>query len=359
MQSGGAERATSILSNYWASNGNKVTIITLSSKLLDFYDLNPSVDRISLNVYGTRTSFFNGILSNVRRVFLLRKTLSNNAPCNVISMMAGSNILLGIAAMGKKNIFIIGAERCFPPAYPLGFIREKLRKIIYSHFGAIVSQTDKVALWLKLHTNARNVVVIPNAITWPLLKTSSESKVPYTKDGQKMLLAAGRLVEEKQFDLLIHVFEELLQKFSDWYLVIVGEGYEHKKLVRLINLLGITDHVFMPGVVGNIGEWYTQADLFVMTSRHEGFPNVLVEAMSHGCPVVSFDCDTGPREIIRNNENGLLVKNGDIFALKKALSKLMSDDCLRLKLSQSAVKIKEKFAINIVAKSWENIFRHF
>jgi glycosyltransferase involved in cell wall biosynthesis len=114
--------------------------------------------------------------------------------------------------------------------------------------------------------------------------------------------------------------------------------------------------VFLPGLVGNIGEWYEQADLYVMSSRFEGFPNTLLEALSYGLPAVSFDCDTGPRDIIRHEVDGLLVSPGNVAALENALDRLMGDVALRQHFAKRAVEARERFSIERVAGMWETFF---
>ena len=109
--------------------------------------------------------------------------------------------------------------------------------------------------------------------------------------------------------------------------------------------------ILLPGRVGNIGEWYNIADLFVLTSEFEGFPNALIEAMSYGVPAVSYDCETGPSDIIRHDIDGILVSNGDMLALKNSLKKLMYDDKLRKRYSEKSIEVRERFSLNEVIKN--------
>jgi glycosyltransferase involved in cell wall biosynthesis len=171
------------------------------------------------------------------------------------------------------------------------------------------------------------------------------------------LLGVGRLSEEKDFSTLIKVFGELAAYHPDWDLVIVGGGPECERLGALIIELGLSERVFLPGVVGNLGEWYGRSDLYVMTSRFEGFPNTLAEALAHGLPAVSFDCDTGPRDIIRNELDGLLVAPGDMSALRLALDRVMGDNLLRMRFAERSVEARERFSIERVAGLWEALFR--
>jgi glycosyltransferase involved in cell wall biosynthesis len=112
----------------------------------------------------------------------------------------------------------------------------------------------------------------------------------------------------------------------------------------------------MPGVAGNIGEWYYKADVYVMTSLYEGFGNTLAESLAYGVPAVSVDCEAGPREIIRNNIDGLLVPQDDSDALVSALNNIMGDEDLRLRFSKKAIDARERFAVEKIAGKWEALF---
>jgi glycosyltransferase involved in cell wall biosynthesis len=114
--------------------------------------------------------------------------------------------------------------------------------------------------------------------------------------------------------------------------------------------------VFMPGIAGNVAQWHARCDLYVLTSHSEGFPNALAEALCHGLPAVSVDCDTGPRDIIRHGVDGLLVPAGDATALTQALDRLMGDDELRRQFAAHAVDARQRFSIDRIAGLWEALF---
>lgn len=220
-----------------------------------------------------------------------------------------------------------------------------------------MTQTTESAQWIRNNTYARRVEVIPNPIVYPL---SPHPPFLDPKDflapGQKMLLGIGRLTEQKGFDLLIEAFARISAKFPHWVLVILGEGPLYSNLVNQVKLYGLQDKVFMPGVAGNIGDWYRAADIYVMSSRFEGFGNTLAEALAYGVPAISFDCPTGPSDIIRHGIDGLLVPNGNVNSLADALSQLMGDEGMRLRFAQNAIEARERFSIGKVASLWERLF---
>jgi glycosyltransferase involved in cell wall biosynthesis len=151
-------------------------------------------------------------------------------------------------------------------------------------------------------------------------------------------------------------FGSLADQHPQWDLVILGDGPLRSALSEQIQSEGLSNRVFMPGRVGNVGDWYERANLYVLSSRVEGFPNTLAEAMAHGCPAVSFDCDTGPRDLVRHGVDGLLVPPGNITALAHALSQLMSNDALRAKMAAQASDVRNRYSMQRILDLWDALF---
>ena len=357
MGNGGAERVTANLANYWAAKGWDITIVTLAPVSLNFYELHPAVKSVSLDLASESGNILAGMWNNTRRVLTLRQTLRQIQPDIAIGMMSTASILLALAAWGLPTLRTIGTERNYPPQQPLGYLWENLRSKSYGLLNAVTALTSEGQNWIKGHTKATKVMVIPNPVTWPLVgKEPQISPRTFCQTGRQLLLGVGRLDQQKRFDCLIEVFTKLAAKHSNWDLVIVGEGSLREKLERQVRESGFENRIFLPGRAGNVNEWYEQADLFVISSHHEGFPNTLIEAMSYGLAAVSFDCDTGPRDIIRHELDGLLVPPGDVNALSAALDKIMDDDLLRLEFAKRAVEVRERFSIEKMAGLWEQLF---
>lgn len=355
---GGAERVTAHLANYWAEKGWEVTIVTLAPQNEDSYSLSAAVRHIELDLAGESGNNLIGLGRNLRRVLALRRILRRIRPDIAMGVMAHASVLLALASCGLKNISSLGLERIYPPQYPLGFLWERLRSYCYARLTAVAVQSSEGAVWLKTHTHAKQVAVIPNSVQWPL-----PSQLPRLDirdgypPGKKMLLAAGRLASQKQFDLLVSSFQSLASLHPDWTLVILGEGPLRPALEVQVSAAGLAQRVFLPGRAGNMGDWYERADLFVLSSRFEGFPNALVEAMAYGLPVVSFDCDTGPRDIIRHKVDGLLVPPGSEAGLTQALDQLMGDESLRQNFARKAMDVRERFSEERITDMWEALFR--
>lgn len=357
LQCGGAERVVANLADYWTEKGWQVTVVTLTTTEQDYYRLHPSVRRIGLDLAQESSGWLVAATKNLRRTLALRKTIKQLQPNVALAMMSNSCILLALAAVGIRGVVTVGSERTHPPHAPMGFVWGNFRKWLYGLLDAMVVLTQESATWLHMNTWVRRVVIIPNAAQWPLPKQSPQLPPPTRVDGQHILLAVGRLSAEKGFDLLISVFQQLVSEFPNWRLVILGEGLDNDTLQMLVCTLGVSEHVCLPGRAGNMAQWYAAADLYVMTSRFEGFPNTLVEALAHGLPAVSFDCDTGPRDIIRHEIDGLLVPAGDCAALKAALRKLMVNEALRRHFAMRAIEVRDRYTIERIAGLWENLFR--
>jgi glycosyltransferase involved in cell wall biosynthesis len=354
MTNDGAERVTANLANYWVTKGWDITIVTLANQSLDFYELHPAVKRIALDLAGDSPNVLAGLWRNIRRVIALRQVLRQIQPDIALAMMDSANVQLALAALGLSTLRTIGAEHIHPPQLPLGIIWETLRCHTYGLLKAVTTLTSESKDWIKNNTNARKISVIPNAVIYPLIAT--EPRIIPNASERKTLLAVGRLAEQKGFDLLIETFFNLSAKYPNWDLVILGEGTLRPALEKQIRDLGLEKRIFLPGRVGNVGKWYESADLYVMSSRFEGFPMTLVEAMAYGLPAVSFDCDTGPRDIIRHEVDGLLVPAGDMIALTATLDKIMSNDTLRLRLAERAIEVRERFSIEKITRLWEQLF---
>lgn len=357
LSSGGAERVTANLANYWAEKGWNITVVTLTNTVEDFYPLAPTVRRIALDIAGESSGLLAAVVNNLHRIYILRRLLQQQQPDIALAMMSTANILLALASIGLKDLIKIGSERTYPPSFSLGGKWERLRKFSYARLNAVVALTKESADWIKIYTKAQRVAVIANAVTWPLSEQPPQLALPSKPAGQCWLLAIGRLSSEKGFDLLISTFQRLTQDFPQWRLFILGEGSERKNLKAQIDMAGLDHHIHLAGRAGNIAQWYKAADLYVMSSRFEGFPNTLVEAMAYGLPVISFNCDTGPRDIIQHGINGLLVSPGDCQELEKALRQMMANSNLRQQFAAKSVKVQERLSMKRIAGLWEELFQ--
>ena len=356
LRGGGAERVTATLGNHWSAKGWRVTVATLTPGERPAYPLGPGVRRVSLDLAGESGGLLETSWNTLRRVAALRRLTRRERPDVAVAMMSTASTLLAQAGPPPGGI-AIGTERNFPPLDPLGHVRERVRSGSYARLDAVVAQTWACGDWITARTRARAVAVIANPVVFPLPEAEPLLRpADWLRQERKVVLASGRLVPQKGFDRLLQAFAAVRPDFPDWTLVLLGDGPLAGPLGEQARSLGIGDCVCFPGRVGNIGDWFARADLFALSSRHEGFPNVLCEAMAHGLPAVSVDCQAGPRDIIRDGIDGLLVAQDDPEALTLGLRRLMGDSALRHTLAARAVEIRERLSLPRIAGEWEDLF---
>lgn len=356
MQGGGAERVASTLSNYWVEKGYRVTLMpTFSGRADCIYPLD---ERVELDFLADRvTSESRSIWSRLHRFWVLRKFIFQETPDVIVSFLTHVNVAAVLCAFGSK-IPVIVSERTYPPARDsLGPTTEILRRLLYPFAVAVVMQTEQGLAWLKARISHNNGVVIPNPVSYPMVR-SAPVVIPkdIISEGRKICLSVGRLSEEKCYLEIISAFNGVACRFPDWDLVILGEGPERDHLERKISSLGLQNRVYLPGRVGNLSDWYFCAGVYVMNSRFEGFPNTLLEAMAHGVAVISGDCDTGPKEIITDGIDGLLVNSvGGRLELSSAIERVFSDPIFARSLGQAALGIRTRFSLDSIGSKWDDL----
>lgn len=351
---GGAERVMSMLARAWASDGNEVTLITLASPRADSYPLDPAVRRIALDVAGDSPHAVAALGNNLARLRALRRAIKGCRPDAVVSFMANTNLLSVAAALGL-GVPVIVSERVSVEAQPPRGIRAVLYRLLYRRAAAVVAQTRRAARDIERRTGCV-VTVIPNPVSQeqPPASRDASGIEPPTHSGtdRRNLLAVGRLSPQKGFDLLLEAFARVAGHHANWDLTILGEGRLRAELTATIAACGLAGRVSMPGFDNHVREAMRRADLFVLSSRFEGFPNALLEAMAEGTACVSCDCETGPREMIRHGRNGWLVPAEDVTALAGALDALMQDDGLRARLGAHAREVRTLYSLPKVVAQW-------
>jgi len=367
LDGGGAERTAARMANHWAEEGNSVTLITLDSADSDRYALSPAVKRQALDVMGHSSNPIAAIRNNFRRIRALRRAIAAADPEHVISLTDKTNVLT-LAACRKLDVPVIVAERTDPRYHQIGRVWSSLRKRHYPQADALVVQTSGVCDALRSMMTDRPIYVIPNMVdaqkgvrahsceapSGPFRQKSPDPFLGAPAD-RKRVLGIGRLTREKGFDLLLQAFAQTSERRPLWDLVILGEGPERQALEHLARESGVTERVFLPGWIDDPTEAMQSADLFVLPSRYEGFPNALLEAMAAGLPVISFDCPSGPYEIIRDGYDGLLVRRESAEWLAAAMDRLMRDEAARRLLADKAPEVLTRFSPEPYYARWEAV----
>ncbi len=360
---GGMERVLLNKVSYLVKHqGWDITVVTTDQKgRPTFYPFPDAVKMVDLGVNYTDDNGkhpLQKILGYLRRRRMHKKRLTallqQERADVVVSLYPSESSFIPDIKDGSKKVLELHYCKFFRLQYNrsglLGLIdrlRTRQDERIVSRFDRFVVLTNEdKGYW----GNLPNISVIPNAA---LLLGDARSDVSF-----KRVIAVGRLDYQKGFDRLINAWE-LVQKnkgSNDWHLDIFGQGEWKEMLQQMIDSKGLQANTHICPPTKNIGAEYARSSLLVMSSNYEGFPMVMIEAMACGLPVVSFDFQCGPKDIIRHGENGLMVANGDIQALADAMMDVMGDDNFRKMLSENARKVVSTYSEEVVMNQWIKMF---
>ena len=339
LSAGGAERVAANLGNIWCRNKNvHVTIILLFDDVTH-YPLDDRINILSLK--------FKPRLGLINRVFLfgsqlrrLRRTVRRENPRFVLSFMDRYNVFCLSALMGT-GIPVFVSERGSPEERNREVVWG-LRRLLYTMAAGIIAQTQAGRRELVARLGKRNIAVIYNPI-----ESSFASQQTVR---EPFVLFVGRLVPGKGHSDLLTAFSKAL--IPGWRLVLCGDGPLRDELESQTRILKLLHLVEFRGTERNVAAMYARAGVFAFPSYHEGFPNALAEAMVSGVPCVSYDCPTGPSEIIVHGENGFLVPVGDIEDLASKLRELMTNTELATQFSVAARRVADKLDADAIAAQY-------
>lgn len=336
----------SSMANHWAARGWTVTLLTLTHG--DMPLLHQLDDRVTWRDLDFSKIRRNGYpkLRTMACVLGLRKVIKESRPDAVVSFLASANIFTLLATLGT-GIPVIVSERVNPAFEPMRPRWQRLRRLLYPFARIVVVQTESAKHFFSRRVVARTRV-IPNAVTPPKVSGSIDAA-----PASKLVVGIGRLAAQKRFDRLIQAFATVAEQHRDWTLEIWGEGSDREQLEALVSKLNLAGRVLLPGYTDDVGKQLRRADLFVLSSDYEGFPNALCEAMALGVPSISTDCPSGPSEIIQHDQNGLLVPRESVEALAAALDRLMTDSTTRLRLGATGKEIQSRYSLERVMTLWE------
>lgn len=347
---GGAERMLTWLSGALAERGHIVTLLTTDPFTSDFFRVPEGVSRLRAPREAHQSCRWYDISGQRRRIAALRSTLIGTQPDVVLTFLDTLNVSVLLARWGEA-LPVIVSERTDPRAHEIGLRWSWLRRLCYPRAARVVVLTRSVAEWAGRIWPPWRVEVIPNPVVPPVRSRGHESG----PEAGKTLISIGRLHRAKGYDLLLRAFACIAADVPDWDLVIVGDGEERAALLGLAESLGVASRVRFAGLLAEPLAVRGKDTLFVLPSRYEGFPNALAEAMAIGLPVISFDCPSGPREIIRDGIDGLLVPAEDITALAETMRRLMHDGAERARLAARAPEVLQRFSPEVIIQNWERL----
>ena len=343
LSSGGAERVISILANNWVEKGYDVNLILWNAENR-FYTINKNINVIDLNFrYKNRVE---RLYKQLIVIYSLRQQLKRLKPKFVLSFLSLNNIVTLISSLFLDTKIII-SERNNPKELNIDLSKKLffIRRFLYKNFAnAIVCQTELAKELISKEFPKIRISSIPNPIKMTNIDRNSVE--------ENLLLNIGRLHPQKgQLDLLDIVSKLKTKNFK---LIILGEGDLRNELEIKIKKLNLERNVFLKGAVDNINEWLSKSSIFVFSSKYEGFPNALAEAMIAGVPSISYDCDTGPKELIKDSINGFLINLDDKQNFTNKINLLLSDKELRNKFSTESKKLIHELNEDIISEKYLN-----
>jgi len=361
---GGVERVLTLKANYFTDVlGYDITIILTEGQNRPlFYPLSEKVNVINLDLNFEELwhcSFFKKVFLYLMKQRQFKKNLANELMCLkpdiTVSLLRREINFITDINDGSKKIGELHVNRANYRNFEVG--DSNILKSIFAKFWmhnlvgnlrkldkfVVLTDEDKKQ-WKELN----NIISIPDPLTFFPEQISSLQK--------KRVIAVGRYVYQKGFDLLLKVWSMIEKRYPDWELVIFGSGNRepYECLKNELKIDGSRCHLNGPS--SNIQQEYMNSSIFAFASRFEGFGMVLIEAMACGLPVISFDCPCGPRDIISDNEDGLLVQNGDVNSYVCKLSLLMDDASLRQRMSAAGRKNVERFKMDHIGDRWKKLF---
>jgi glycosyltransferase involved in cell wall biosynthesis len=352
LDAGGAERVATTLSNAWAARGDEVSLIaTFSAGGKPFYAVSDAVELISLaDVVNTRKK---NIGSYAKRFVALRRLLKERNPDVVISFLPNVNVAAVLTTL-FTGIPLILCERNDPSGRSPRSFWELCSRLTFRYGDMFTVQTDAVAEKIhRYYPGLKRVRAVPN----PIPEDVAAHEAGMRNNHRKILLSMGRLEDQKQFDKAIAAFSAVAARFPDWDFNIYGEGPLKPRLQVCIEQYGMAERIALKGRTTKPWEVMAGADAFLMTSKFEGFPNALLEAMGVGLPCVVTDCPSGPSEMTRQGKDALLVPMQDQKALISALEDIMRDEGLRCTLgNQARDSVLRRYSLKAVIEQWDRVF---
>jgi glycosyltransferase involved in cell wall biosynthesis len=342
---GGAEKIVNLLAEHRAALGDEVHVLAFDSRPGGSYF--PYGDTVSVETFepADRTSKRDP-RRVVRRLFWLRRRFRELQPDLIVSFLTKTNVLAALASLGLSSRLVI-SERNNPGRQRAHPLWQPASKFLARRATTVVMQTEAALDTLPRGVQGR-ALVIPNPCT-------TELGNPKTSGDGRRIIAVGRLDHQKGFDLLLDAFSRVAPESPDATLTIFGEGPERESLEAQAEALGIDGRVSLPGVTETPGDWLNAGDIFVLSSRFEGFPNVLVEALAGGFAAIAFDCPWGPSAILTHEKNGILVPPEDVDSLGEAMKSLVNDKGRRDALRKAAPKSVTRFSLPSVITQWDEV----
>ena len=342
LNRGGAERVVCNLANYFAKLGNEVALV-ITKDCERKYSLDRAVDVWILddNISGKR-------IRNLRRIRRLHSIFKEIKPDLVFGFLQepiARLLATKLLYSDVRKVPVIVSVR-IDPRSAFNNIKRRVSLPLYNLADGFVFQTEEAKKFFNESIQERSVVIGNSVDKRFFAKNDSIRR-------KKKIVSVGRLVEQKNYPMLIEAFSGLGEEFKDWSLEVYGDGPLKKELLRYVEELGLSDRILFKGETDNVDEKLKEAGLFVITSDYEGMSNALMEAMALGVPCISTNsAGGGAATLIENEVNGVLVPVGDAKALCEQIKKLLNDDKMLRNMSKRAAQSMRRYSPDVVNQEW-------
>lgn len=351
MRCGGAQRVFAAIANGLAKRGWSIKIVVFEAETDSFFPLHPNVKIMSLGIHPSSRGIWGGIgkaFRFLKRLFKIRKMMKADAGSAYLSFITEINVYILIASLGLGRHVIV-SERNDPRRKDRPWFWKLLQRMTYLTAYRVTANSSGVLELMRGYVPTSKLLHTPNSVAFPESNPDFEKRRPY-------LLTVARLHYIKGYDVLFRAVAELGAEFNPWRVRIIGEGDEKASLIRLAQDLGIESKIDWLGVTHDLSRHFNEASIFAVSSRIEGMPNAMMEAMSYSLPVIITDGSPGPMELVVAEDNGLIVPSEDHFALAAAIKRLIHDPDSRLRFGLRSKNMMEKYSEKNVVDLWEKTF---
>ena len=345
IANGGAERVMANIINYLANKDYDLILVTDVSNPPGYqeYSINPNVKRLDLGGIA-----INKLPSSVKRIFRLRRIIKSENPNVILSFMKGPNIRMLLSCLFIKIKKVVSIRSDPVREYSNNKISQIFYNILFSLANYIVFQTNDAMMYFQ-YININKKTIILNPVNPIFYTTKLEKK-------EKNILYIGRLDSPKNPLLAVKAFHQILSKYHDYKLIYYGVGELEEEIKKYCHKYNLEKNVILAGRTENVHLYLASATCFILTSNYEGLPNSLMEAMAMGVPCISTDCPCGgPRALIKNSKQGVLVPVNNINKLANAIDYVLNDEKIQYELSINEKIRAEDFKYEKIMTKWESV----
>lgn len=345
LEQGGTERVVVNLAEYFLNKGFEVTLATTHQSETE-YSISQGIKRILTSP--SHDFITNSRISNFKvRLTTLRSILRKEQPDVVVSFIGKNNMMSILSSVGL-HIPVYVAVRGEPMAEYYSSGMRLMVKILFVFAKGVILQTEQSKKFFPFWVQ-KKCHILSNPLKPDFLKENTREQIENT------IVTVGRCDENKNQKLLIDAFAEIADRYPNTKVYLYGDGELRSQLIEYVEKLGLSNQILLHGKVEDTRETIKNAGIFVLTSNTEGMPNALIEAMVLGLPVISTNCPCGgPKMLIEEGKNGLLIPVGDKKALADAIIRLLDDSNLRQSLGKEALRLKERLYPEKVNMEWED-----